>query len=276
MNQLIQHTDEGSLRAVDLSDWLVSRGISSASTEDVAHLLGIPRNQVSQRMAALRGKGIITAPARGLWVPVPPEYRTWGAPEPAAYLDDMMHHLGSSYCVGWLTSAALHGASHHAVQVFQVAASKQIRSRAVGRSELEFFQRTYLDEIGIVLMSLPLGRMRVASVATTMLMVCGDVDMCGGIDNVANIAIELAEEADDVRAVVDEVCRNAHAFPAAAARRLGWLMESFTDCGKQDRLALHCAERSSSLSVLSPQSQRGGFISKRWHLEINREVAPDV
>ena len=54
----------------------------------------------------------------------------------------------------------------------------------------------------------------------------------------------------------------------------GWLMESFTDCGKQDRLALHCAERSSSLSILSPQSQRGGSISKRWHLEINREVVP--
>ena len=66
MNQLIQHTDKGSLRAVDLSDWLVSRGISSANTEDIAHLLDIPKNQVSQRMAALREKGAHHGSRKGI------------------------------------------------------------------------------------------------------------------------------------------------------------------------------------------------------------------
>ena len=246
------------------------------TTDGVAHLLGIPKNQVSQRMAPLRKKGAIATPARGLWIPVSPEYRAWRAPEPAAYLADMMRYLGSDYCVGWLTAAALYGASHHAVQVFQVATSRQIANRAVGRSELVFLQRTYLEEVGASSMSLPLGRMRVASVATTMLMVCADVDICGGIDNVANVVVELVEGTDDMQLVIDDICRNAHAFPVAAARRLGWLIENFADCAAQDRLALQCAKRSGSLSVLSPQSQRGGSISTRWNLEINREVVPDV
>ncbi|MEG0620026.1 MAG: type IV toxin-antitoxin system AbiEi family antitoxin [Raoultibacter sp.] len=276
MNKIINNTHEGAIKAVELSDWLISRGISSLSTKEIAHLLGIPENQVSQRMASLKKRGVMATPARGLWIPIPPEYRAWGAPEPAAYLEDMMRFFDAKYCVGWLSAAALHGASHHAAQVFQIATSKHIRDRELGRSELQFFQRGYLDTVGITSRSLPRGRMQMASVATTLLMICDDVEICGGIDNVANIVIELAEETEDIDAVIEEICCSARAFPVAASRRLGWLLENFTDCSEQDKLATLCKNRNGSLSVLSSQSQRGGAISKRWHLEINREVVPDI
>ncbi|MEG2459401.1 MAG: hypothetical protein RSA89_06300, partial [Raoultibacter sp.] len=66
MNKIINNTYEGAIKAVELSDWLISRGISSLSTKEIAHLLGIPENQVSQRMASLKKRGVMATPARGL------------------------------------------------------------------------------------------------------------------------------------------------------------------------------------------------------------------
>lgn len=105
--------------------------------------LGLSGGQVPQRLASLRKRGRVFSPARGMWVPIPPEYRTWGAPDPMLYIDDMMAHLGAGYLVGWLTAAARHGASHQAPQVFQVATSKPLRDRVFGRSRLQFRVRSY-------------------------------------------------------------------------------------------------------------------------------------
>ena len=89
MNHLIETTREGSVPASELSDWALSHGVTSLSTEEVMHLCSLPANQVSQRMAPLRKSAKVFSPARGLWVPIPPEYRTWGAPDPMGYIDDM-------------------------------------------------------------------------------------------------------------------------------------------------------------------------------------------
>ena len=75
------------------------------------HLCALPANQVSQRMASLRKSAKLFSPARGLWVPVPSEYRTWGTPDPMLCIGGMMEHLGASYIVGWLMAAERHGAS---------------------------------------------------------------------------------------------------------------------------------------------------------------------
>ena len=118
MDHVIETTAPGSVSVSNLPDWALSHGVTSLSTKDVRRLCGIPANQVSQRMAALRKGAKLFSPARGLWVPIPPEYRTWGAPEPMGYIADMIAHLGTGYLVGWLSAAERHGASHHAAQVF--------------------------------------------------------------------------------------------------------------------------------------------------------------
>ena len=144
MNHIIETTQAGSVPASGLPDWALSHGITSLTTEEVMHLCALPANQVSQRMAALRKGSKLFSPARGLWVPISPEYRTWGAPDPMRYIGDMMAHLGTDYLVGWLSAAERHGASHHAAQVFQVATGKAVKARAFGRSRLEFYSRSYV------------------------------------------------------------------------------------------------------------------------------------
>ena len=272
MNHLVETTRAGSIPASGLPDWALSHGITSLSTEEVMHLCALPANQVSQRMAALRKGAKLFSPARGLWVPIPPEYRAWGASDPMRYIDDMMEHLGTAYLVGWLSAAEHHGASHHAAQVFQVATGKTVRPRSFGRSRLEFYSRAY---VGVATQSAELLRrtgVRVASPGTTMLMLVADPGICGGMSNVANLVVELAEGHLDFEA---EAVADAPLFPDAAARRLGWLLDEF-GAGVPAGLAGYCSSLASGPSFLSPLSARAGKLDAKWRTVVNEEVDPDV
>ena len=272
MDHVIETTAPGSVSVSNLPDWALSHGVTSLSTKDVRRLCGIPANQVSQRMAALRKGAKLFSPARGLWVPIPPEYRTWGAPDPMGYIADMMAHLGTDYLVGWLSAAERHGASHHAAQVFQVATGKTVRARTFGRSRLGFYSRGY---VGKATASAELRRrtgVHVASPGTTMLMLAADPGISGGISNVANLVIELAEERPEYAA---QIIADAPLFPDAATRRLNWLFDAFGD-GAPDELVAYCTALASEPSFLVPSSPRTGRLDAKWGIVANEEVDPDI
>lgn len=272
MNPYIANIPADSVTVAQLPDWALAHGVGSLTTQDIVHLCAIPAQHVSQRMALLRKRAQIFSPARGLWVPIPPEYRTWGAPDPLVYIDDMMSYLGVDYLVGWLSSAARHGASHHAAQVFQVATSRMVRDRTLGRSRLEFFTRNYVGKVAPSSEFSQKTRAKIASVETTMLMLASDIGICGGINNVANLIIELADEHDGfATGLVSE----APLFPDAASRRIGWLLDAFGD-GAPDGLREYCSSLKSDVSLLSPSAPKVGETDSNWRLVVNEEVDPDV
>lgn len=272
MNPYIEHTERGSVKATALADWALAHGIGALATEDAAHLLGIPASHVSQRLAPLRKRSELFSPARGLWVPVPAEYREWGAPDPLSYIDDMMGFLGMEYCVGWLSAAAVHGASHHAAQVFQVATERPMRKRVCGRSRLEFFSRGYAGAFAIAQTSAKARKAKVASAGATMLMLADDADLCGGLDNVANLIVELSEENPGYKT---ELLTCAPLFPDAAIRRVGWLLDVFSDGAPVD-IAGYCSALTSAPSFLSPERNQAGKRDTKWNIVINEEVDPDL
>ncbi|WP_165046302.1 type IV toxin-antitoxin system AbiEi family antitoxin [Adlercreutzia sp. ZJ138] len=243
------------------------------TTEDVAILLDIPSEQVRVRLASLRRAGAIVSPARGLWVPVPPERVAWGAPEPGSYIDDMMTHLGCEYYVGWLSAASLHGASHQAVQEFQVATSKSVSDRQVGRSSLRFFARSCIKTIPAARVAVSASLMRVSTVGATMLDVAEDLNVSGGLDNAATVISELAWEGEGFLSDV-LVAVPAHSF--TAVRRLGWILENIAGVDGLDDLADAAAEGGESPSYLSPTSIKSGRLDHRWNIILNRKVDPDV
>ena len=131
-------------RAGDLSDWLLAHGRTSITTTEAAHVLGIPAEQVRVRLHRQVQTQRLFSPARGLWVPVPPEYRSWGVTPVTHFLHDLMTHLGRTYYLGWLSAAELHGASHQRAQVSQVAVHRPTEDRDIGRARLRFHTRTHL------------------------------------------------------------------------------------------------------------------------------------
>ena len=256
------------VRAPELAAWLLSRGRASATTAELATLLGVPADQVRRRLHVPARRGEWVSPAHGLWIPVPPEYRTWGAPPGIEIVDVLMRHFDVDYYVGWLSAAEFHGASHQAPQVFQVATSRHVRPRRVGRTRFQFLARSSLGEIPTIARSTYSGHARVSTREATMLDVASDMLVAGGIDNAATVIIELAEDGLDMGSLVD---LSEH-FPVSAGRRIGWILDEFTE--RDDLTPLHDAvsRRAVSASLLDSSGPTVGTTDDHWNVRINREV----
>ena len=263
---------EDRVRAPELADWALAHGRGSLTSAEVAQLLGVSEDQVRQRLNAPARRGEWVQPTRGLWVPVPPEYRTWGAPPGIEIIDAMMRHRGIGYYVGWLSAAALYGAAHQAPQALQVAVNRHIRDRVVGRTRFSFAQR---DVACIPSIDHPTrdGTARVSTVAATMLDVADDLLIAAGIDNAATVIIELSEH-DSFE--IAQLVQLAPSFPAAASRRVGWILSEFTDRDDLAPLARTARSAIASASRLDPHNADGGPIDNRWMLSINRELEPEA
>jgi len=275
MNSIIynQLNNGKHVKASDLPVWLLAHGISSVTTDDISALLRIPKSQVPQRMMKLKKRYEIVSPVQGLWIPVPPEYRTWGAPPAIDMIAAIMKHMESKYYIGWLSAAEYYGASHHAPQVFQVAASKPIRKKSVGRVHFQFFHRTNLSNISCIKVESKSGFVLVSSVETTLLDISNDLKIVGGIDNAANLIIGICETTTPN---IKELSSLSMCFPVAAARRLGFILEHFTDITELEELREACLTRKSSISLLDSQASFCGKFYTPWNIKINREVSPDI
>jgi len=272
MKTMIQKQNPGMIRPSDLNEWIISHGLSSVTTEEIAHLLGIPAKEVPQRLVSSRTKGRLVSVARGLWIAVSSEYREMGAPEPIHYIHDLMDFYECEYCVGWLTASSIYGASHQASQVYQVATTKKLRKRTIGRSELQFFYRSYVPFVTKTRISLSNGSAYISTLGATMLMVAADPVICAGIDNAATIICELVDNNSDY---MKDIIKNAPLFPMAAVSRLGWILDHLADASDLNELSDYCS-KSSEPALLSPGSGRIGAIEKKWNVIENRNIEVDI
>lgn len=272
MNTIIEREERGVIKPSELPTWLLSHGITTVTTKECAHLFGCDINDVPAKLVYLRKNNQIVAIARGLWVVVPVENMNMGAPEPIRYIDSLMNFYESEYCLGWLTAASSYGVSHQAPQVFQIVTNKKIRDKKIGRSELKFYERTYVKQISKKKFVVSNGIANTPTAGGTMLMLCADLLLSGGIDNVATIIGELVESCDDY---IDEILVDAHLFQTSVVRRLGWILENIVNEKRLDDLKNICDDGTNP-SLLSPYNSHSGPIDLNWHLIINRKIEVDI
>jgi len=264
----ITATPETSVRGPQAAHWALSRGISSMTTVQVGELLDVPASQVPQRMAAPKRRGEWITPARGLWVPVPPEFRTWGGPPAVEFIAPLMAHLGVGYYIGWLAAAAVHGAAHQAPQVTHIATSRLVRDRRIGRADLRFHVREHIGVLPTVERVARSGTYLVSSPEATALDIATDIGLAGGLDNAATVVTDLDDETglDDATLAL-----LAPLYPQATARRVGWILETNTE-HRLDLLAAHVAAGSSTPARLHPALPLTGALDPRWRLRLNTTV----
>ncbi len=260
-------------RSAQLADWALTHGRSSLSTADLAGLLDVPVEQVSRRLAAAVARREWVSPARGLWIPVAPEFRSWGAPPGLEFVDLLAAHLGVDYYVGWLSAAALHGAAHHAPQAFQVAVSRHVRDRNVGQTRLTFRIRPRAGKTPVEARETRDGSARVSTPEATALDLARDVTFAGGIDNVATVLAELDEETQLGDAALAAQAKRA---PAAAARRLGWLLQEFAGRDDLDRFRGVALAGPATPARVDPTGSLRGPLDPKWNVRVNWQVDADL
>lgn len=262
-----------SVGPMNVPDWLLSHGRTSASTSEIAKILDIPEDRVRARLRNSIRRNQMFSPARGLWVPIPPEYRNWGATPVLEFLDSMMVYLEREYYVGWLSAAELLGASHQRPQVTQVAISSQLSNLSVGRSRIRFRTRTKISRAQSFKQKVASGYVWVSSPELTALDLVDVPLMGGGLNNVTTLLAELSKS----KLIDDEKLANiASTYSTTTISRLGYILQLLDSNLNLERLKLLLHSRNKNHpSILSPSNRRAGKVSEEWNLLINATLEPD-
>lgn len=241
------------------------------SSEEFVALTGRDTPLARKALTRLHAQGLIAPLARGtgFWLIVPPEHHDRGAPPVLWWLNDYLAQKEEAYQLGLLSAAQAHGSSHFAVLETQVFVPAPRRVLNVGPFRLRFFVKQALDRAPTVSLSTEKSRVRVSSVATTLLDLLRHAPAIGGIERCALILQDLApnltpEDVNDSLKAAGDI---------AAAQRFGYLLDLYG----QSRPALRVEKwlkpyraRRTRLDASSPADTCE--ISQRWNIVVNTNL----
>ena len=186
--QYIQHVS-----IQDLPDLLISLGRYSASLDEIQELTGRSDAAIASGLQRLRRQRRVFSPTRGLYVVIPPEFRSWGVVPADWFIDELMRHLGRRYYVALLSAAVYHGAAHQAPQVFQVMADGRVLDRAIERVRLRFYVSEHTPDTPTDMVTVYTGSIPVSSREATVVDLVREPRASGGVSNVATILTQIGE-----------------------------------------------------------------------------------
>lgn len=269
--------DRVSLQPRQLRDYLLEHGRPVVTLAETAELLQLPERQAATALVRLRRAGEMFSPAPGLYLPVPPQYRSWNALPAVDFVDPMLRAGGFAYYVALLSAAELHGAAHQRPQVFQVIVDRAVKDRDYGRVRVKFYTSSRAASAPTELRNTSTGQVRLSTPAVTALDLATRPKDAGGLSNVATVVGELVE---DRKLEVDDVQAASVHFPAASVRRLGWLLDRIDSGISTDRLAAwidgRATEGGRAGALLDPGGARRGITNSRWGIIENVVVEPDL
>ena len=248
-----------------LWDRLLSEGIVSITVAELANRAGTTREATFRAVHDAKKSGVLFSPAHGLYVLVPPEYRSWGTIPADWYLEDMMRHMGRDYYVSFLTAAARHGASHHATQLFQVVVNRTVRDRDFSGVRLRFYQTSAIGSRETEVRTSPTGVVTLATPETCLLDLAERPDAGGGLNVILEIVPEL---------VIDQerLVEGARTRPRAVARRCGWLLSRTQPDLELGDLRELAAPKARNPTPLSPSNVSTGPVDPNWGVVVNTLV----
>ena len=255
------------LRALD--EQLLAGGENWLTVASAVERTGRSVSGVRSLLQRLLDQRRLVSPARGFYVVVPAEYRSWGVVPATWFIDPMMRHLGREYYVSLLSAAEVHGAAHQRPQVFQVITDRPVRDRDIERVQLRVYTKRSINSSGVQRVNSHTGTMAVSNPELTVIDMAGQLDHVGGLDALATVIDELAGDAMlDGHRFADVAAHE----PRASVRRAGWIIEHLTDL----RLDSVAAEFKTREPVnLDPFGERRGHVDPRWGVRVNAHPEPE-
>jgi predicted transcriptional regulator of viral defense system len=251
---------------------LMQAGRYLFSSVEAASALGASADAVKLALNRLRRKGEIASPGRGVYVIVPPEYRSLGCLPADQFIPALMAHAKAPYYAGLLTAAQYHGAAHHRPQEFQVMVEKARRPIECGLVRIAFHVRKRLSEVPTQNINTPRGFLAVSTPAATAFDLVGYETQVGGLDAIATVLIDLAERLEP-----QELAALAPTVPLPWVQRLGYLLELIDEAPRAQHLKDFVSARARDVVALQPSvSHDGATRSRNWKLFINADIEADT
>lgn len=249
-----------------LWDQLLSEGVVATTTDELAERAGASREATYRAAHDAKQANRLFSPAKGLYVLVPPQYRSWGAVPADWYIDDMMRHMDRTYYLGFLTAAARHGASHQASQLFRVLVDAKTRDRDIGPSRLRFHRVSDIEDRPTQRMTGPTGRLTVATPETCVLDFAERPELGGGISTILEVIPELDLDAE-------ALARAASGRSRAVQKRCGWMLSRTHPDLDLGRLRKMVEPDLSPPTPLVPGGESTqGHIDENWGVRVNTLV----
>ncbi|HLG90349.1 MAG TPA: type IV toxin-antitoxin system AbiEi family antitoxin [Alphaproteobacteria bacterium] len=259
-------------KARDYIDGLAARGQHHFTAREMGQALDISAAAAKLALLRLAKQGEVASPARGFYVIVPPEYRQLGCLPADQFIPALMKHHGLAYYAGLLSAAQYHGAAHHRPQEFQVVVPKNRRSIMCGAVRIAFIARKRIADVPVQKVNTPRGTVRVSSVEATAVDLVGYEGRAGGLDQVATVLAELAEQIDPERLVAA-----AKTAPVPWAQRLGYLLEHVGAAKRAEPLKAYVRIAARDMTPLLPSASRAKARQERaWRLYVNAEVEAET
>jgi predicted transcriptional regulator of viral defense system len=173
---------------------LEKRGKCSFTLSQAQNALGKSRKAINSSVEHLLRKGELATPARGFYVIVPPEYQILGCLPAEHFIPYLMEYWECPYYAGLLTAAKYHGATHQAVQVFQVIIEGRSRAPIVcGKVKIHFIANKNLAKTPVQIFSTPKSMLKISTPEGTAMDLLTYSDHSGGLNHIATVLAELQE-----------------------------------------------------------------------------------
>lgn len=265
-------SNKDAIAAKDLIETLASRGRYSFASEEAREALKVSPSACKLALNRLAKQERIASPARGFYVIIPPEYRSLGCLPAEQFIPDLMQSKSLTYYAGLLTAAQYYGAAHQRPQEFQVFVQKNRRAIRCGKVRVKFIARKDIDAVPIREFNTSRGQLRVSTPEGTAIDLAGYPEHVGGLDQVATILSELADEID-----ASALAIAAATAPITWIQRLGYMLELVDAENVAAALREFIDQHAREYTMLIPSgSNELGPRLRHWKLVVNAELDPDI
>lgn len=261
-------------RVSDLLDDFQRRGLYSFERSKVEPSLSASPAAIGKALSRLAAKGRVKRLRKGFYAIIPVEYVTQGIPPFDWFIDDLMSSMGTSYYIGLLSAAALHGAAHQQVQQLQIVVPRQERPLGIPGLSIRFFRKQNFAATPLQHRKGHSGMLPVSTPEATALDLVRYSRQIGGLDAILTVLSELSES----MTAGSLATAAASESEIALVQRLGWLLDHLGQQSLAD--ALHATLPPSKRiprAALDPGAPRTGTsIENRWRILENTQPEADL